>query len=50
MIALHERGMQPKLFNLLEILEEFIEHRREVIKRRTQYELKVAEARAHILE
>ncbi len=50
MIALHERWMQPKLFNLLEILEEFIEHRREVVTRRTRYELWVAEARAHILE
>ncbi|MDD2486991.1 MAG: DNA gyrase subunit A [Candidatus Gracilibacteria bacterium] len=50
MIALHEGGLQPKLFNLLEILEEFIEHRRDVITRRTIYELKVAEARAHILE
>ncbi|EKE27232.1 MAG: DNA gyrase, A subunit [uncultured bacterium (gcode 4)] len=50
MIALHERGIQPKLFNLLEILEEFIEHRREVVTRRTKYELWVAEARAHILE
>lgn len=50
MIALHERWMQPKLFNLLEILEEFIEHRREVVTRRTRYELAVAEARAHILE
>ncbi|MCK9272474.1 DNA gyrase subunit A [Candidatus Gracilibacteria bacterium] len=50
MIALHEGGMQPKLFNLLEILEEFIEHRKEVVARRTAFELKVAEARAHILE
>jgi len=50
MIALHERGLQPKLFNLLEILEEFIAHRREVVARRTKYELWVAEARAHILE
>lgn len=50
MIALHERGMQPKLFNLLEILQEFIVHRREVVVRRTRYELGVAEARAHILE
>lgn len=50
MIALHERGLQPKLFNLLEVLEEFLDHRREVVTRRTQYELKVAEARAHILE
>jgi DNA gyrase subunit A len=50
MIALHDRGMQPKLFNLVEILEEFIVHRKEVVTRRTQYELSIAEARAHILE
>jgi len=42
--------MQPKLYNLKEILEDFIDHRKEVITRRTQYELGVAEARAHILE
>jgi DNA gyrase subunit A len=50
MIALWDRGMQPKLYNLKEILQEFITHRKEVITRRTAYELKVAEARAHILE
>ena len=50
MISLWERGMQPKLYNLKEILEDFIAHRKEVITRRTQYELAVAEARAHILE
>lgn len=50
MIALHERWLQPKLFNLLEILEEFLVHRKEIVTRRTQFELKVAEARAHILE
>ncbi|MCT4617386.1 MAG: DNA gyrase subunit A [Candidatus Gracilibacteria bacterium] len=50
MIALGDRGMQPKLYNLKEILQEFITHRKEVITRRTAYELKVAEARAHILE
>lgn len=50
MIALHDRGMQPKLFNLVEILEEFIAHRREVVTRRTNYELGIARARAHILE
>lgn len=50
MIALYDRGRQPKLFNLLEMLEEFIVHRREVIERRTRFELAVAEARAHILE
>jgi DNA gyrase subunit A len=50
MIALTDRGMQPKLFNLVEMLEEFIGHRREVVTRRTRYELGIAEARAHILE
>ena len=50
MIALTDRGMQPKLFNLKEILEEFLVHRQEVIKRRTAYELRIAEERAHILE
>ncbi|PID83824.1 DNA gyrase subunit A, partial [Candidatus Gracilibacteria bacterium] len=50
MIALTERGLQPKLFNLKEMLLAFIEHRREVVTRRTQYELAQAEARAHILE
>jgi len=50
MISLGERGKQPKLYNLKELLEDFIGHRKEVITRRTQYELAVAEARAHILE
>ena len=50
MIALGDRGIQPRLFNLKEMLWEFIDHRKEVVTRRTQYELKIAEARAHILE
>ena len=50
MIALGERGIQPKLYNLKEMLLEFIAHRKEVVTRRTQYELRIAEARAHILE
>ena len=50
MIALTGRGLQPKLFNLREMLVEFITHRDEVIIRRTRYDLAVAEARAHILE
>ncbi|MCS6818259.1 MAG: DNA gyrase subunit A [Blastocatellia bacterium] len=41
---------QPKVLNLLEMLQEFIAFRREVVRRRTQYELQRAEARAHILE
>ena len=50
MIGLWERWMQPKLYNLKELLLEFITHRQEVITRRTQFELRKAEARAHILE
>jgi DNA gyrase subunit A len=41
---------RPQVLNLKEILEKFIEHRREIIVRRTLYDLKKAEERAHILE
>jgi len=41
---------QPKLFNLKEMLEAFILHRREVVTRRTVYELRKARERAHTLE
>lgn len=41
---------QPKLFTLREILEAFILHRREVVTRRTVYELRKARERAHTLE
>ncbi|MDD5643114.1 MAG: DNA gyrase C-terminal beta-propeller domain-containing protein, partial [Syntrophales bacterium] len=40
---------RPELLNLKDLLRHFLEHRREVIIRRTRYELKNAEARAHIL-
>jgi len=50
MISLWDRGIQPRLFNLKEMLLAFIGHRKEVVERRTIYELKIAEARAHILE
>lgn len=50
MIGLGERGMQPRLYNLKDFLEAFIVHRKEVVERRTIYELRIAEARAHILE
>ncbi len=50
MIALTDRGLQPKLFNLKEMLIAFIEHRKEVTVRRVQFELDQAEARKHILE
>jgi DNA gyrase subunit A len=41
---------QPKVLSLLELIEQFIEFRREVVSRRTDFELRKAEARAHILE
>lgn len=49
MIALVD-GIQPRLLNLKQVLEYFIKHRKEVITNRTKYELKIAKARAHILE
>ncbi len=41
---------RPQQLNLKELIHYFVDHRHEVIVRRTQYELKKAEARAHILE
>lgn len=43
-------GIQPRLLNLKEVLEHFIAHRKVVIRRRTEFDLKIAKARAHILE
>ena len=48
MVALHEG--QPKLMNLKQILEAFLGHRREVVTRRTIFELRKARDRAHVLE
>jgi len=41
---------QPKLLNLYEMLSEYIKFQKEVVTRRTEFDLKKAEARAHILE
>ena len=41
---------RPKVLSLLEIVEHFIEFRREVVRRRIEFELRKAEARAHILD
>lgn len=41
---------RPEVLNLKRILEAFVEHRREVVVRRTAYDLRKAEERAHILE
>jgi DNA gyrase subunit A len=49
-IMLAIAGGRPKVMPLLEILEHFDEFRREVVRRRTEFELRKAEARAHILE
>lgn len=43
-------GIQPRVLGLQEILSEFIKHRRQVVRRRTEYELRKAKERAHILE
>lgn len=49
MIALVD-GIQPQLLTLKSCIQHFVAHRKEVVTRRVQYELKIAEARAHILE
>jgi DNA gyrase subunit A len=41
---------QPRVLNLKQMLESFVDFRREVVKRRTEYDLRKAKARAHILE
>src|SRR5712671_386287 len=43
-------GGRPRVMTLLELLESFIDFRREVVRRRTEFELRKAEARYHILE
>jgi len=48
MVALHEG--QPKLMNLKQVLEAFLAHRREVVTRRTIFDLRKARDRAHVLE
>ncbi|MDF7666747.1 DNA topoisomerase (ATP-hydrolyzing) subunit A [Orbaceae bacterium ESL0727] len=48
MVALHNG--QPKLLNLRDMIEAFVLHRREVVTRRTIYELRKARERAHVLE
>ena len=49
MLALDNRN-QPQVFNLKQMLEAFIEHRKDVVTRRCIFDLKKAEARAHILD
>ncbi len=49
MLALVDNGIQPQVLSLKGVLEEYINHRRQVITRRAQFELKQAKERAHIL-
>ncbi len=49
MLALVD-GIQPRVLGLHDILSEFIKHRQQVVRRRTEYELRKARERAHILE
>ena len=43
-------GGRPKVLSLVELIDNFVEFRREVVRRRTEFELRKAEARRHILE
>ena len=43
-------GGRPKVLSLVELIENFVEFRREIVRRRTEFELRKAEARRHILE
>ena len=49
MLALVD-GIQPRVLGLHDILNEFLKHRQQVVRRRTEYELRKAKERAHILE
>ncbi len=49
MLALVD-GVQPRILGLQEMLQYFISHRQQVVRRRTEYELRKAQERAHILE
>ena len=49
-IMLAISGNRPRIMPILDIVEQFVEFRREVVRRRTEFELRKAEARAHILE
>lgn len=50
MIGLVDGGIQPQILSLRQLLEEFVKHRQEVVRRRSEFELKRAKDRAHILE
>lgn len=49
MIALAKGGLQPETMSIKDILLAYIEHRKEIVRRRAEFDLKKAEERAHIL-
>lgn len=49
MLALID-GIQPRVLGLQDIIQEHIKHRQTVVRRRTEYELRIAQERAHVLE
>jgi DNA gyrase subunit A len=49
-VSLVDKGRQPRHLNIQEILGHFVEYRREVVLRRSQYQLDKAQNRLHILE
>jgi len=50
MLALVDGGRQPRVLTLKDILAEYVKHRQEVVRRRTEFDLTKAKDRAHILE
>ena len=50
MLALVDDQKQPKILSLRQILDEYLKHQEEVLTRRTQYDLRKAKERAHLLE
>jgi DNA gyrase subunit A len=49
MIALSKNGLQPEVMSIKDILQAYVEHRKEIVRRRAEFDLKKAEERAHIL-
>lgn len=49
-LALVDKGLKPKILNYAELLKEFIRHREMIVRRRTEYELKKAKDRLHIID
>lgn len=50
MIALTGGGLQPEILSIKDVLAAYVEYRKEVVRRRTQFDLRKAEERAHILQ